>query len=95
MFTGEYLTGEVDLNAIYANMGKNTIKTVQLGQITGGNGLPSAYYTYSIVFMIKGVSNYGMMIMLSLNNTSVMFTKLVTGGNGSGDWKRTERTTDA
>lgn len=95
LFIGEHLSGEVNLDVIYTNMRTNSMKLVQLGSVTGGTGLPSGYYSYSIVFMIKGASNYGMMIMLSLNNTSIMFTKLVTSGNGSGNWMRTTRTTDA
>ena len=95
LFSGEVLSGEVDLNDIYTNMKINTMKVVQLGSVTGGTGLPSGSYSYSIVFMIKGASNYGMMIMLGLNNTSIMFTKHVTSSSGSGEWMRTSRTTDA
>ena len=95
LFSGESLSGTVDLNNIYANMSRKSMKVVQINNVTDGTGLPAKYYAYSVVFMVKGPGNYGMMLMYSLSNPSILYTKLIISSAGTGDWYQSTRTADA
>ena len=72
-------------------MNKGTIKLLQLSNVTGGEGLPPNYYGYCTILMLKGSSNYGMMIMLTISNNNVLYTKMCTSTTGAGTWYKTDR----